>query len=292
MQKRLQVFISSTYEDMRAEREAAIKAILQAKHVPAGMELFAAGNESQWDVIKQWINACDVFLLILGGRYGSIEPSSGKGYIELEYDYAEQQGKELFAIVMIDASIDRKVKEKGAAVVETANGPKLEAFRKRVLERMSGRCDDDKDIALEIFKALGEIVQKDSVQGWVPGGEYRKLQIELEAAKQLRPAEGERSKEEKRERFRGLLKALEGRTIAEAAGGNLLNLLKTKQAELASDIYPAAGALFTEAGPLLEVFGLMRRNPYGRDRYTYTLTENGKATVATLIAMDAGVDLE
>jgi len=86
--KKLQVFVSSTYEELKNERQAAVEAILTAGHIPAGMELFTAGDESQMEVIKQWIDESDVFLLILGARYGSIEPTTGKSYIQLEYEYA------------------------------------------------------------------------------------------------------------------------------------------------------------------------------------------------------------
>src|SRR5947209_15851319 len=100
MKRKLQVFVSSTYNDMLAERQAAVEAILRAGHIPAGMELFAAGDESQWETIRRWIDDSDVFMLILGGRYGSIEPKSGKSYIELEYEYAIRKGKPLFAAVI------------------------------------------------------------------------------------------------------------------------------------------------------------------------------------------------
>jgi hypothetical protein len=69
MKKKLQVFISSTYTDLQDERQAAVEAILRAGHIPAGMELFAAGDTSQMEVIRRWIDDSDVFLLILGGRY-------------------------------------------------------------------------------------------------------------------------------------------------------------------------------------------------------------------------------
>src|SRR3954447_18526006 len=95
--KKLQVFVSSTYLDLKEERQAAVEAILTAGHIPAGMELFAAGDQSQMKVIQRWIDESDVFLLVLGGRYGSIDGSSGKSYIELEYDYAVAQGKAFFA---------------------------------------------------------------------------------------------------------------------------------------------------------------------------------------------------
>jgi hypothetical protein len=42
--KKLQVFVSSTYEDLKEERQVAVESILTAGHIPAGMELFAAGD--------------------------------------------------------------------------------------------------------------------------------------------------------------------------------------------------------------------------------------------------------
>ena len=71
--KKYQVFISSTYTDLREERQAAVEAILKAGHIPAGMELFTSTNKSQWTIIQRWIDESDIYMLILGGRYGSIE---------------------------------------------------------------------------------------------------------------------------------------------------------------------------------------------------------------------------
>src|SRR6185369_3082584 len=134
--KKLQVFISSTYTDLREERQAAVEAILTAGHIPAGMELFAAGDESQMNVIKRWIDESDVYLLVLGGRYGSIEPNSQKSYIHLEYDYAIERGKPLFAVVMAEDCLEERVKKFGTSVIETEYAQKLREFRALVLTRM------------------------------------------------------------------------------------------------------------------------------------------------------------
>ena len=84
MKKRLQVFISSTYIDLIEERQAAVSAVLKSGHIPAGMELFNASDKSQLDVIKKWIDESDVYMLILGGRYGSVEPESGISYSQFK----------------------------------------------------------------------------------------------------------------------------------------------------------------------------------------------------------------
>lgn len=71
MNKKLQVFVSSTYTDLIEERQATVQAILDAGHIPAGMELFKAGK-SQINTIRKWIDESDVYIVILGGRYGAI----------------------------------------------------------------------------------------------------------------------------------------------------------------------------------------------------------------------------
>lgn len=83
MEKRYQVFVSSTYQDLQEERQEVMHALLELDCIPAGMELFPAANESQWSLIKRVIEDCDYYVLILGGRYGSCGPD-GLSYTEME----------------------------------------------------------------------------------------------------------------------------------------------------------------------------------------------------------------
>lgn len=165
--KKLQVFVSSTFTDLITERQAAVEAILTAGHIPAGMELFTSGDESQMAVIKQWIDESDVYLLILGGRYGSVESNTGKSYTQLEYEYAVSKGKALFACVITDAARERHVKEHGTSVVEMDNPQKLKDFRAFVLTKMCKFWDDTKDIKLTIIEALAQFSRRDDLIGWV-----------------------------------------------------------------------------------------------------------------------------
>lgn len=171
--KKLQVFVSSTYTDLREERQAAVEAILTAGHIPAGMELFAAGDESQMNVIKRWIDESDVYLLILGGRYGTIEPKSQKSYIHLEYDYAVESGKPFFAIVIDEGYSKARVKTHPLSldVVETENPQKLRGFRSQVTGKMVRFWSDSKDIKLAIMETLAEFDRREDLVGWIPGSE-------------------------------------------------------------------------------------------------------------------------
>lgn len=167
LRKRLQVFISSTYSDLRTERQAAVEAILTAGHIPAGMELFTSGDESQMEVIKQWIDESDVYMLILGGRYGSVDEKSGKSYTRLEYEYALKKGKPLFSCVVTDQALERKIKEQGSVVIETANGAALKEFRLEVLSRMIRYWEDAKDIKIATGETLAQFSRRDDLVGWV-----------------------------------------------------------------------------------------------------------------------------
>jgi Domain of unknown function (DUF4062) len=165
--KKLQVFVSSTFTDLKKERQAAVEAILTAGHIPAGMELFTAGDESQMEVIKQWIDESDVYLLILGGRYGSIEPKSGKSYIQLEYEYVISKGKPFFACVINDAAIEARVKAEGRSVIENEHPQKLKAFREEVLKKISKFWDDLKDVKIIVTETLSHIARREDLIGWV-----------------------------------------------------------------------------------------------------------------------------
>lgn len=90
MEKRYQVFVSSTYLDLQTERQQVMQALMEMDCIPAGMELFPAADEEQWEFIKRVIDDCDYYLLIIGGRYGSISPE-GISYTEMEYDYAVEK---------------------------------------------------------------------------------------------------------------------------------------------------------------------------------------------------------
>ncbi len=82
MEKRYQVFVSSTYADLKQERRNVTQVLMEMDCIPAGMELFAAADEEQWEFIKRIIDDCDYYLLIIGGRYGSTTPD-GMSYTEM-----------------------------------------------------------------------------------------------------------------------------------------------------------------------------------------------------------------
>jgi len=98
MDKRYQVFVSSTYADLKEERSKVIQTIMELDCIPAGMELFPSIDEEQFNFIKKVIDDCDYYLLIIGGRYGSVS-EDGVSFTEKEFDYAKEKGIKILAFV-------------------------------------------------------------------------------------------------------------------------------------------------------------------------------------------------
>jgi hypothetical protein len=160
-----------------------VAAILKSGHIPAGMELFTAGDKSQKKTIERWIDESDVFMLILGGRYGSIEPTTGLSYTELEYDYAASHGKPTFAVVITDTAVEAKAK---IGNVETVNQKKLIQFREKVLRNISSFFSDPKDIKLCVHESLSDYSTNPDLKGWLAAEEVPDTKSLQDEIKQLR----------------------------------------------------------------------------------------------------------
>jgi hypothetical protein len=102
MEKRYQIFLSSTYEDLPDERAEVMQALLELNCMPAGMELFPAANEDQWNWIKKVVDESDYYMVIIGGRYGTISERTGISYTEMEYRYAVEVGKPIIGFLHED----------------------------------------------------------------------------------------------------------------------------------------------------------------------------------------------
>jgi len=135
MDKRYQVFISSTYADLQEERRYVMQALMEMNCIPAGMELFPAADEEQWEFIKKIIDECDYYLLILAGRYGSTT-SDRISYTEKEFDYAVQKGLKVICLIhknpadipVKKSEEDPEIRKKLNAFCEKAKQGRLVSF--------------------------------------------------------------------------------------------------------------------------------------------------------------------
>lgn len=166
--KRYQVFISSTFTDLKDERDKVMRAVLELKCFPAGMELFPAKDKKQFDYIKQVINESDYYVLIIGARYGSLD-SDGFSYTEKEYDYAVRQRKPIYAFLHGDI----KSIPLGKADDDKKMRLKLEAFKAKVENggHLVNYWTDTFELKSQVFHSLHEDFEdeqrKSKRTGWV-----------------------------------------------------------------------------------------------------------------------------
>jgi Domain of unknown function (DUF4062) len=119
-QPRYQIFVSSTFKDLEDERQAVLNAILKLNQFPAGMEMFPAVDDTAWLHIEKVIEVSDYYVLIIGGKYGSIDSESGLSYTEKEYDFAVSKNIPVLAFTRSDednipvgkSEIDSQIREK------------------------------------------------------------------------------------------------------------------------------------------------------------------------------------
>jgi uncharacterized protein DUF4062 len=166
MEKRHQVFVSSTFTDLIEERREVIQTLMQMDCIPAGMELFPAADEEQWAFIRKVIDDCDYYILIVGGRYGSTT-AEGISYTEKEYDYAVSKG--IHVIAFLHGKPD--LIPVGKSDIEPAARKKLEEFREKVSTgRLIKFWTSTSELPGLVALSLSKAIKAYPRPGWVRGG--------------------------------------------------------------------------------------------------------------------------
>ncbi len=158
-QQELQVFISSTFLELQAEHLAALKSVLNSGHRPTGLGQFASEQGAAFPLvtIQQWIDASDIYVLILGNRYGTVEPESGKSYAHLEYNYAVNKGKPIIAFLIADDATQHWDEQTGRDTAEGQDVALLQEFRSQV--QTPHYWTEAKDIQQVLISQLPEFAQ-------------------------------------------------------------------------------------------------------------------------------------
>lgn len=163
MDKRYQVFISSTYADLKQERSKVMQIIMSLNCIPAGMELFPASNAEQFEFIKSIINDCDYYVLIVGGRYGSLS-EDGISYTEKEFDYAKEKGLPILAFLHSDLnSIPLGKSENDPIKREMLNNFRDKVSTGRLIQFWS----NPEELAGKVATSLSLTIMQTPTVGWV-----------------------------------------------------------------------------------------------------------------------------
>lgn len=93
-------FVSSTFSDLRREREKVQEALRKGDASPWGMEFFVSEPRRALDVCLNEIDRCDAVILLVGSKAGSLVPADANlTYTEAEIEHAKRRNLPIFAFV-------------------------------------------------------------------------------------------------------------------------------------------------------------------------------------------------
>lgn len=163
--KKYQIFISSTFLDLEEERDKIIETILGIYHLPVGMEMFSAGNDEQWEIIKDTIASSDYYILIIAHRYGSVT-KEGISYTEKEYNYAVELDKPILAFIKNqDTPTEPKQRESDPEKIKKLN----EFITKVTANKMCDFWSTKDELAVKVAIALPKTFRRNPQIGWIRG---------------------------------------------------------------------------------------------------------------------------
>jgi hypothetical protein len=113
--REVRIFVSSTFEDLREQREAVIRSLLQLGHEVVAMEYFTAETAPPVEVVLKKITTCQAYIGLFAWRYGYVptdlpaevpeQVDSGQTSItHIEYLAAKQAGKEILAFLIRESA--------------------------------------------------------------------------------------------------------------------------------------------------------------------------------------------
>ncbi len=140
-----------------------MQALLELDCMPSGMELFPAANEEQWEWIKKVIDESDYYLVILGGRYGSISMRTGYSYTEMEYRYAIDSGKPVIGFLHENPEEIKK----GKSESDPESYQKLDDFRELVSSKLCKYWSSPSDLGAKVSRSITQLIKHLPAVGWV-----------------------------------------------------------------------------------------------------------------------------
>ncbi len=162
MDKIYQVFVSSTFEDLQEERKEVMQALLELDCMPAGMELFPASNDDQWTLIKRVIDACDYYLLIIGGRYGSTN-DQGISYTQMEFEYALETGKPIISFLPKKPELIPA----GKSEQDSDKKQRLEQFKELAKKKLVKYWENPENLGSIVSRSMIKLIKDFPAEGWV-----------------------------------------------------------------------------------------------------------------------------
>lgn len=132
------VFFSSTFRDFKEAREQILLSFQGLDIHVETMEHFDASATPLRDECLRRVANSQVYLLVIGEMYGTIDEESGKSYTELEYECAyDLKNRGLLKDIWVFKSTDKYAPKPEHKDVDQEKIEKLKKFKKTVCTRHS-----------------------------------------------------------------------------------------------------------------------------------------------------------
>jgi len=146
------VFISSTYYDLIDYRRRVWETLSELDLRILGMEKFGARSTTPLQTCLEQVDKSDIFVGIIGFRYGSVEKTSKKSYTQLEYERAIEKGIETLIYFYSDNAYI-----KTSNIEQGINARRLEKFKKTLRRHTTDSFIDPDDLAYKIQVRINEL---------------------------------------------------------------------------------------------------------------------------------------
>lgn len=153
------IFISSTYIDMIPYRDAVQNSITNCDAIAYGMERFVPAPVRPLDRCYEEIMGSQIFLLLVGHRYGEIDSETGKSYTELEYEKAKEIGLPILAFLLDTDKVGtlEKYRESDAQYQSLL---RFKSELKNSKEITVGVFSSEKDLQEKATRAIKETIER------------------------------------------------------------------------------------------------------------------------------------
>ncbi len=196
--EKYQVFISSPFRKLKAERKAAVECVVNWGQIPIALENFSARASKDYQVIEKAIDECQVYILILGHTCGSLMPGSTQTYTEYEFSRAVAKGMDVLGFLQdldeakLEIDADRDIEDKGIEKRRLEKFHELVSDKERKFYRPWSKATNFEEIC---SRALGELIHGETgvtLPGWIRAraGEELTVQMNIFARDMVRNING------------------------------------------------------------------------------------------------------
>lgn len=154
---RFTVFLSSTYTDLVEHRQKVIECLQRLRTGINAMEFFCASADEPRTQCLRKLHESNLYVGIIGARYGSIDPKTGLSYTEEEYNEAAKGSIDSLLFL-----VDERFPLIRLQDIDYENYSKLNQFKARIVKEHSiDRFTTPDNLAMKVGTSIMQYIHSD-----------------------------------------------------------------------------------------------------------------------------------